>query len=293
MVLFLSLFAACSNSSSTSQSTPFQSEEPVQVQLGPTNPVDSPVTPEELTAIYPRLSSLSKYPMLAAVGTMNLVPGPCGPCEDSLARCALAPPAGCENLPVLVQRAILLAEEGKDPDQLRAALTYPDIWIDDPTSGQTEAVDIEVWIDPSTPTVPGTLARISELREVVGEVPVRVHLRVLWNDAAEGELAEALALLAAEEQDAGLSLLEAGGVVPGVIPDAAVFEARSAEPALRSRLDAELAVSRTKGVRAAPTWFVEGYRLRGLQSTASISHLVSLAWEDTRLASSELEVVTP
>jgi hypothetical protein len=293
MAALLLLLTACNDISPPVQSTPVQEDGPVQIELGPPVAVKDPVSPEELSTAYPELSTLPNYPLLAVVGTLNLVPGPCVPCSTSLARCALDLPKGCENLPGLVARAISLAGEGKNPDELRVALSYPDVWFNDPTSEQTDAVDIEVWVDPSAPSVPGILERMNTLKSAVGEIPLRFHIRVLWNDDAEDERPAALALLAAEEQSAGLAFLTAGSVAAGAIPEPQVFTARTIDPGLDTLLESELVVSQTKGVRSAPTWFVEGYRLRGLQSTQSISHLAVLAWEDLRLASSVQEIVTP
>jgi hypothetical protein len=284
MSVLLVLLSACSDPPAPPQSTPARQDGPVQVSLGATGPVTDPVSPERILSVYPEISGLDELSGLAVVGVMNLVPGPCAPCDASLATCALAPPPGCENLPALVSRAVRVAQEGGDPDAIREAVSYPDDWVPDPTRAETDAVDVEVWIDASSPSTPETLARMSAI--TAGEVPIALHLRVYWDEEADDERPAALALLAAEEQAAGQAWLAAGGEAPGVIPDPGIFHARRGEASLDARLRAEQAVARSKGVRSTPTWFVEGYRLRGLQGEQTIAHLI-------RLSAKDLPITTP
>ncbi|MFT5682088.1 MAG: hypothetical protein ACI8RZ_003006 [Myxococcota bacterium] len=293
MSALLVILSACTNTPSPPQSTPAVPDGPVHVQLGQGSPVENPISSEQLVAVYPDLALLEELPRLAVVGVMNLVPALCEPCEDSLAVCAMAPPTGCENVPVLVARAVRVAAEGGDPNVIRAAVSYADVWVADATRAESGAVDVEVWIDASSPSTSETLARLAAVSEAVGDVPIQWHLRVFWDDEVEEELPGALALLAAEEQSAGLAFLKAGGEAPGVIPDAAIFHARQGEAALTERLKAEQAVARSKGVRSTPTWFVEGYRLRGLQGEQTITNTIQQSWKDLKMASSAQELDQP
>jgi hypothetical protein len=291
MSALLVILSACTNTPSTSppQSQPATQDGPVRVQMGEGGPVPNPIDSEELLAVYPDLSLLAAMPQIAVVGVLNLVSAPCEPCVDSLAVCALAPPTGCENVPHLVARAVEVAAQGGDPDVIRDAVTYNDDWAFDDTRARTGSVDVEVWIDPSSPTTPETLARMSAVTAALGEVPVQFHLRVLWDDEEE-EWPAALALLAAEEQSSGRGFLSEPS---GAIPDPVRFEARKDDETLGDRLRAEQVIARAKGVRSAPTWFVEGYRLRGLQGEQNISHFIKLSWMDLKVASSAQEPETP
>ncbi len=291
MSALLVILSACTNTPSTTppQSTPASPEGPLRVQMGEIGPVPNPIAPEELLAVYPDLSLLPEMPQVAVVGVLNLVSAPCEPCEDSLAVCALRPPAGCENIPLLVGRAVEVAAQGGDPDAIRDAVTYNDDWVFDDTRAKTGSVDVEVWIDPASPSTPEALTRISQVSEALGDIPVQFHLRVLWDDE-DVERPAALALLAAEEQSSGLAFLRDP---VGAIPDPVRFEERQGEDTLGERLRAEQAIARAKGVRSAPTWFVEGYRLRGLQGEQNISHVITLAWMDLKVASSTQEPEAP
>lgn len=285
MSALLVILSACTNTPTPTppQSKPMPEDGPVRVQMGEGSPVDNPIEPAQLLAVYPDLSLLDEMPQAAVVGVLNLVSAPCEPCADSLAVCALTPPVGCENVPVLVDRAAAVAAQGGDPNAIRDAVTYNDAWIPDETRAVTGSVDVEVWIDPSAPTTPMALARMREVTAALGEVPARFHLRVLWDEDEEDELPAALALLSAVEQSAGLAFLaDPAGAEP--VKDAA---------GLAERLRAEQMIARSKGVRSAPTWFVEGYRLRGLQGEQNISHFIKLSWMDLKVASSTQEPETP
>ncbi|MDG1482113.1 MAG: hypothetical protein P8R54_21150 [Myxococcota bacterium] len=292
MSVLLVILSACTNTPSTSppQSTPATQEGPIRVQMGEGGPVPNPIASEELLAVYPDLSLLAEMPQAAVVGVLNLVSAPCAPCDDSLAVCALAPPEGCENVPHLVARAVEVAAQGGDPDVIRDAVTYNDDWVSDDTRARTGSVDVEVWIDPSSPATSETLARMSAITTALDEIPVQFHLRVLWDAEEDDEWPAALALLAAEEQSSGRAFLKEPA---GAIPDSVRFEARKNEETLGDSLRAEQAIARAKGVRSTPTWFVEGYRLRGLQGEQNISHFITLSWMDLKVASSAQEPETP
>ncbi|MEL6346898.1 MAG: hypothetical protein AAFV53_27545 [Myxococcota bacterium] len=268
-VLFFSL-ACSSNEPGRPQSKPVAAKpaaagpETAQVTFGAgSNPEEGYVEDAEMLAVFPELTALPDLARSAVIGSVNLVPAPCEPCwddETTLGACAVQQLQGCENIATLVRRAIGIGEALKDPTveyrRIIEALSYADVWIPDDTAVHTPAVvDVEVWIDPDDPGAAKTLDRIAELR--AAETPaVMFHIRAF----GEGDAAKTLA--GAADKDAWLrgyvSGKDAGGVAGSL----------------------DLDVIRTKKVRNTPTWFIEGYRLRGLQSVRSITHLIEKEAED-------------
>ncbi len=248
-------------------------------------PVTDPVDVPTLTTRFPALSTLSEDARLQTVGVLNLTAAPCVPCweSSSLAQCLLVLPPGCENLPTLLDRAVRLAAAGQGVAEIREAIAYGEPWVADESAAQTEQVDGELWLAPRAVFAQRALDRLAEV-----ETPQTAwRIRPLVDDAPDATDA-ALGLLAAEEQGAGRAFLRALAADVSVEDaaakaglDMARWQALRGTPALAAQLAEEQVVSRTKGVRTTPVWFVEGYRLRGLQGAESISRLIELAQEDT------------
>lgn len=277
-------------------STPIQSTptdpQSVQIALGPRPPPTiNAASPEAMAQVYPALADLPPEALLHAVGAMNLVPAPCPPCwqDRTLAMCALAPPVGCENLTGLVARATRLAHGGAEVEAIREALSYADVWFAPAAEHQDpdpRVVDIEVWVDPTAPSLEMTLARIDAV-EAESPGPLRWHWRAMSSPSpsAEGEgdadrmraergerVARGLAQAAA--QGKGRAWLEA---LQGV--DAAAVQAASLAAGVEEGGEGgglALEEMRTRDVRSSPTWFVEGYRLRGLQSPQEMLRVIAL-----------------
>jgi chaperonin GroES len=76
--------------------------------------------------------------MLAAVGTLNLVPGPCLPCESSLARCALELPQGVTTLKPLEDRIFVKVAEVEEKTE--GGVLLPSSAQKRPTSGDVVSV---------------------------------------------------------------------------------------------------------------------------------------------------------
>lgn len=284
--IFLSmLLMGCRDDSPTSNSPPRQSQ-PVRVELtGGEPPLPQLAEPTALQAILPVLAGLEGEVLFQTVGVLNLVPAPCAPCMDdsSIGVCLLSLPAGCENLPGLAQRAAALAVAGSETDAIRDAISYAEPWFSDATASQHDAdVDVEVWVDPSAPGIDEILSRVDVL---AAHERVQVHFRVMANDAAD---TAARGAVAAQQQGQLRQWLRDTSVLAELADDAAV-QAKAQRLGLdmvqfqQDFASAQIAVDvmRSKGVRSSPTWFIEGYRLRGLQSSDALQRLVRMEMPST------------
>jgi len=178
-----------------------------------------------------------------------------------------------------------------DEDGMRDTLRYSDAWFPDATRTSTDAVDVEVWVEIGSPTLAMTLDRIQQVEDSLGEIPVEWHFRALNVniDSLEPSLALSVAgdlgystefltnfiVLSGEEEGVLIAARESG-------MDMAMFSERMGHEQLKGRVFANAQVAQNKGVRNAPTWFVEGYRLRGLQSASMIARVIKQEGLDWR-----------
>ena len=276
-------------------------------------PFEDPASLDELREAIPGFEELRPAEQNLLYRVLNVVPAACAPCEDKpLARCAIAVPAGCEHVPRLVARARRLAVAQAPAQQVRDAVSYPDHWTSLPNDRAAlldpdGTVRVEVWVDPSSPFTGPTLDAISKMPQ--SGVALVLRYRVSPEDA--GARTVALAAIAAGEQGMGLEFLRAteawrqgarearregldpfgNGGLEGIATllakdglDVARWERDRASGALGVRLDQDLALGRTIGVRAVPTWFIDGFRLRGGQSDLALGRLIGLALEDAASA---------
>lgn len=282
-VLTYLLFSACTGSSPELSSPERPQSTPVRVELrgGEPPPLPELAEPDVLQSVVPALVDLEQLELYLAVGVMNLVPAPCEPCfaDRTLGVCLLDPPAGCENLPALAERAATMAKAGVDQKQLRAALSYAEPWIPDETAEDApDAVDVELWLRPGTPGADAVFQRVDAVRAAAG--PFQLHIRPIGDTA--GDLL-ARGLVAADAQGKAREYMQLSAslsedVTEAALVDEAVKAGMEREPFVAAMAGAtvNMDVIRSKGVRSSPTWFVEGYRLRGLQSVEAIGRLVQL-----------------
>lgn len=318
-LLVLALFA-CGDSTPESpepapQATPVEVEQPtdrkglVQVPGEWETPFEDPADIDELGAAWPEIAALRPGEQSLLVRILNVVPSACVPCERKpLARCAVAPPSGCENVGPLVRRAIRMVRAAEPPEKVRAAVSYADIWVPLPQDrvpllDPSAPVRVELWVDPTSPFSAPTL-------ESVGKLPtsgVGLVLRFLpstergSSDAlsrgaiAAGLQGQGLAFLRAAEAwragakearrqrtdpfaDGGLDAVAASLVPAGL--DLARWESDRQGATVAAQLADDAQLARVIGVRSVPTWFVDGYRLRGNQSDLALGRLLGLALED-------------
>ncbi len=279
-------------------------------------PFEDPAPLDELVASVEGFAALRPAEQQNLAQILNAVPSACLPCDRKpLARCAVAPPKGCENVPPLVGRAVRMVTARVPPEVVRRAVSYPDVWLPiphdrTPALDPNGAVRVEVWLDFTSPFTAPTL-------QTIGKLPDKdVGLVVRFLPDAEQPSSKALAAgaIAAERQgklfafaeaaeawragardalrdgggpfaDGGVEAVGAQLVAQGLDLDRWEQDRASADAAARIADDRELAG--VLGVRAVPTWFVDGYRLRGSQSDLALGRVVGLALEDLRATRSE------
>ena len=267
--------------------------------------ISEPVGATELVSALPALKTLSPTALAVVESATNIIEAPCPPCADeSLARCAVKAPAGCENLPGLMARAAHLASAGAAVDKVQLSVAYGDDWYaipeDRPLRPDPKApVRVDLFVDPSSRWLGPTV----EAAAVVGAGQAGVVWRFFAEPAGDAAPpAEALALAAGAEAAAQLGAPEAylqallrlradpavpASALPSAAAAAAGLDAKAWEaalgPAMRAIVE-QAALRERLRVRATPTWFVDGYRLAGLQSPESIGGAVGRELEDLQFA---------
>lgn len=279
-----------------------QTDRPTAPSLG------EPATQEALEGAWLPLMDLNPKDREGLVQVFNQTPAPCGPCQrESIGRCLVALPPRCENLPILADRAIRLTQRRATLPEVQRAMSYGDMWVPIPEMDRPVedieggGIPVHIWGDPAAPslvTVVGTLDSL-DLRGA------SIVFHFLPNPADPVSLAVARGAAAARQQGVlegylrGIIAVRAQSGVKGQRTDldgdqlslVAVglqqhglnieqWEEDRASGAVRALIDEDLAVGAQVGVRAAPTWFIDGYRLRGAQSVHALQGVLDRARED-------------
>lgn len=283
--------------------------EPVEKVTMGGGPVPDPIGVSSLVTVLPELTALSPLAQATVEGVLNTLPAPCLPCEvdeSSIAACLLRAPAGCENLPVLGKRAVRLAQAGASPGAVRATVTYAEPWTSPAMRGASAAdgraaTAVELWIDPGFGPWVEAVARAEQLLSL-GETdvdvgPVVVSVRVLPSGrGAEDPAREAArqAVVAADGLGLGLPYASCLSRTEGTLDETSLTAAASCaglpmeswnqarSEAAKARLKTDLADAQVIGLRAAPSWRIDGYRLRGHRELASLRDLVENQHIDRR-----------
>lgn len=255
--------------------------------------------------MFPELAQLPPENGRAAALALADVAAPCAPCVEPLTMlsdCALAAPPGCENLPRLVLRVARAAKTETNPKKLSALVAYGDIWVAGVAPADVGAsIPVELWVDLSSPVLDESLTLYGEMRKIGDPRPYTIHLfsapyrksaeklsRLGFVAQREGEL---WALFACVGEARGAGGAAARWAATGALDE----EAELALEGLSSCSDLELgrwsevaetpeiaaiaaeeqALAEALGVRSAPTWFINGYRMRGLQSLTALTMVLS------------------
>lgn len=271
-----------------------------------------PATQAELEGAWLPLSELNPKDREGLVAVFNSTPAPCGPCQsESLARCLVSMPPRCENLPSLASRAIRMVQSRATLDEVAASLSYGDLWVPVPelerpseTFG-TGAVPVHIWLDPGSASlisVVGSLDSI-DLRDTtltfhflptasspLSLATARAAAAARLQDKLEGFLRGIIVVRnrsGASAQGRPLNEDELSSVAVGLLDqglDLERWEEDRASGTVRGIIDEDLAVGGQLGVRAAPTWFIDGYRLRGAQSVHALQSVLDRARTDRKHA---------
>lgn len=208
----------------------------------------------------PELETLSDKQQQQVAGFLNVVPAPCCACWESghIAECLIEAPKGCENLDALKDRAIKAVQQGIPPKQLQSLLSYGDYWFPPeergaPAIGAGE-IQVEVWLDPDASNAAQVAKQIATLQQDFGIYPfVSFSQRLLHSPSDVEPTSNSVRLM--------LETLQTEKTQYGSMESATV-------------LKMEQGYAQRSGVRSTPTWFINGYRLRGQQSPFAIKQAI-------------------
>lgn len=235
---------------------------------------------------------------------LNTIEAPCEPCDGrTLASCIIDMPDGCENIPELLDRTVRMFNHSAPPEAVRSALTYTDHWVPltpdvRPVEGPKDGVPLDVWVDPAGPSVRAVIQTLDALK--LAGVAIRYHIAPLDNPTSDVHRAFAGGAIAAEAQgllepfirrtlawrdeqreadatavpkltldDLPIIVLDVKGL------DTKAFDSTRTSRTTVARIDGDLTLATQVGVRVAPSWFVDGYRLRGAQSATAIQQVIN------------------
>lgn len=207
----------------------------------------------------PALDNLPEPGRSAARVAAETTRAPCEPCwtaELSVARCVAL--SVCPNLHPLLQRARRGALAGLDVRALTASISYGDVWVPEAAGAPQGPVSVELWLDPRDPFSADALAVAERIAALSGQPQVTVYLfqSESTSPRRRGKPAREAAL-------------------PQPSPDIQL------EPDRGARTH-EAATAR--GVRSSPTWFVGGYRLRGMVSQDQLALVLRRELDDRAAA---------
>jgi protein-disulfide isomerase len=268
--------------------------------------LDGTVSREALTAKILPYAELSPLDQTVITTLTNTVEAPCEPCTGrTLASCLIEMPDRCENLTELLNRTVQMINSGAPPNDIRAAITYTDAWVPLPApdgrsiDGDVDGVRVEVWVDPASSSVRavtdtldkldlrsvGVLFRIVPMTkdpahrawaaaaiaaEAQGKLEVFLRAARTWRD----EQRDVQGALTLTVKAADLDVVAVA--IAGEGFDLDRFHRDRQSDVTSKRIDRDLVLAEQVGVRVVPSWFVDGYRLRGAQSAGAIQGVINL-----------------
>lgn len=249
----------------------------------------------------PGLDDLAGEAQARVVSALNTTMGACEACSDygmSTAKC-LTTRSMCENMPRLAKRAVRMAREGATLEEIKEAITYKEPWVKidlsgAPTLGSEDApVTIVEYSEFQCPFCRRSQKTIQELKEKYGDklrwaflnFPLSRHDQAKPAAAAclaagrQGRFWEYHDLLFEHQKD-----LRKEGIFEEIAQelelDMEQFNRDRESDEIEEQIKRDLLQSRKVGVRGTPTFFVNGYRLRGAQPTVYFERIIDLELED-------------
>jgi hypothetical protein len=228
---------------SCEESKPKIQSQKVDVALDPEAPGGIEVPLSELARIVPRVSTFSEEQQKRLWSALHLIQNPCSEKQESLL--SSLQNKSCPASHLLLERALL--NFSKSDDELLNVLTVPDLWFAEAKQGE-EKVVVELWLESASATQELVMERLQHLSGA--------RLRICEISTQKEKLSNQ-SLPIGQKVSMGLLLETADVKIEGACSSALV-----------------------QAVRSSPTWFIEGFRLRGLQSAHSIQRLISLSNQD-------------
>ena len=217
----------------------------VDVQLQPELPGKVEVPLESLSQLIPASKDLGLEKQKRLWSLLHLINSPC---EAESGSVLLSLKEGtCTGSAILQKRALRYLE--KNDDELIDALTVPDSWFSHAEQGE-EYVTVELWIEEEFAAQDQVLSRLKQIHDA----RLRICIRDSYQVKQDG------LLLPVGQELSEISSLYSQNVNGEV------------------RCSDQL----SQHVRSSPTWFIDGFRLRGLQSVGSIQRLILLSQKDRK-----------
>lgn len=269
----------------------------------PFTPTD--YTTEQLVAWVPELAGVSGEAAVKATYALNNIVGSCVPCLDqqySMGKCLERAPklldkGICANMPVLSRRVVRLAKEGKSPDDLRSAAEFSQPWIpldpgNSPSLGSPDApVTLIEYSDYQCPYCKKAQPHIKAVEAKYGE---KVRVVFMNQPLAMHKMARpaALAAMAAERQGKFWEYHDALYAVEG-LDDAKLvaiattlglklpkWEADRTSTEIDAAVAADVARAEKHKITSTPTFFVNGYKVKGAQPLEFFARIIDAELAD-------------
>jgi protein-disulfide isomerase len=219
----------------------------------------------------------------------------------SFATCLKEKPV-CENMPGLATRAVRLAAEGRSRDEITQALTFEKPWAkveagSSPSRGPADApVTIIEFTDFQCPFCARSQKPLAEVEEKYGDrvrvvfknYPLGMHKMAKPAAAAavaaglQGKFWPYQALLFERQKD-----LSKEGFFEGLAGELGLDAARLRKdlesPAVEQQIQADMAQAQRLGVHSTPTFYVNGYKLKGARPFEAFSRIIDAELQDRGL----------
>jgi len=237
---------------------------PVTVELGkPPTPVEQIVELSEMLGLFQELKVSSEYQNKMA-GVVNLLRSACPDSwvqEKSLIQSVLGN-TSCDQDKILLKQALQLLEMGVEVDKIISSLALPGPHFQERDHNET----LELWLDSESNILGNVIERIIELQDVQiifrfygKETVVAEQFNELGNVKFNEKIGQKLTLWLDGER-------KIEHLIAILKPNSEPIKSASSVSKNNEKVT-------TFGVRSSPTWFVKGYRLRGLQSAKQIRRI--------------------
>ena len=220
-----------------------QQSKRVDVSLQPDIPGDIEIPIAEFDKIIPEGRDWKDSQKQRIWSLLHLIENPCESQSGSVLSSLKS--GTCDASLLLKERA--LKNVHLDDDALIDVLTVPDFWYPQAEQGKKK-VTVELWIDKPVIAKEKLLSHVQQLSDA--------QLRICIRGNAKESVREYPLPVGQDVSDIDLLLNKNVNKL------------------------GDCSTSLSKNVRSSPTWFVEGFRLRGFQSARSIQRLITLSNQD-------------
>ncbi len=262
-------------------------------------------TQDELTALVPEMAGLSGEAALKATYALNNIAGSCVPCLDqqySMGKCLERAPklldkSMCANMPTLAKRVVRLAKQEASPDELRTAAEFTQPWIPldpgkSPSLGKADApITIIEYSDYQCPYCKKAQPHMKAVEAKYGD---KVRVVFMNQPLAMHKMARpaAVAAMAADKQgkfweyhDAlfaseGLDEARLVAIAKEIGLNMGKWETDRKSTEVDAAVAADVARAEKYKITSTPTFFVNGYKVKGAQPPDVFSRIIDAELAD-------------